>query len=64
MIQLYVIVYQYLDSEETKLKYRLAQLDDLRVKTIEDLQEIVYTKVKLQYLQKIGSDLLQLMKDY
>ena len=64
----YITLYQYFDAQETILIERIEQLQTAaiyrreRKLTAEEAQELAYCKIKLEFLRKIGSELLQLFQ--
>lgn len=69
MLNAYILLYQYFDNEEIKLLDQITQLQDRvlyrngRKLSAEESQELTYAKIKLDFVRKIGSELLRVFQD-
>lgn len=67
MISNFVLLYQYFDNEEIKLLNKITDLQerviyrDGRNFSDSEVIELAFLKVKLDFLRKIGSDILKII---
>lgn len=61
----FIMLYQFFDAQEIKLKNRLIALERVPLDRldIETLHEIETIKIKLEYLQKLYSQLVEFIID-
>lgn len=68
MLSSFILIYQYFDNQEVKLMDQINMIQarvlyrDGRHFTTEELQELLYLKIKLDFVRKIGSELLQMFQ--
>ena len=66
MLNAYILLYQYFDLQEIKLVNEIETLQervlyrDPREFTEEETQQLLYAKIKLNFVRKIASELLQM----
>lgn len=66
MLIAYILLYQYFDLQEIKLVNEIETLQervlyrDPREFTEEETQQLLYSKIKLNFVRKIASELLQM----
>lgn len=61
----FIMLYQFFDAQEIKLKNRLIALQSIPLDKIskEDLQELLEVKIKLSYLKTIYCNLSEFLID-
>lgn len=68
MINTYILLYQYFDNQEILLVNQIDKIQervlyrDSRQFTTEESQELLFAKIKLEMVRKIGSELLQMFQ--
>lgn len=67
-LNVYITLYQYFDAQERvltdrieKLQYRILYRNDRKI-SLDDLQELTYLKIKLDFCRKIDTELLKLFQ--
>lgn len=66
MLSVYITLYQYFDAQESKLLNQIEQLQERciyrkeRKFTVDEIQQLAYLKIKLDFCRKIEKELLQI----
>lgn len=68
MLSPYILLYQYFENQELKLEQQILTIQDRvlyskeRNLSVDDINTIYRLKIKLDYVRKIGSELLKMFQ--